>query len=239
MSCDLSNALKRMGFDRLTGMRHKRSFVAYRANYSIGPTGGTPMTKRKRIALILALCGSVSLATSGCTHTPDAATSTSVLEPAMTTPTQGPTAVAGDTNGDGHLSEFEKQIIAQNAPRDYIMPNGTIVQIDPKTPLPPQVVNDVKSAVSPAVAASATAGGDQEASDAASKALDQSLQEQSDKLGRGIAVVFNTRGSNGWVWGAKASGVKSLGIMATPTADEMVEKVRSWIGGRNYELLVM
>src|SRR5690554_5308299 len=59
--------------------------------------------------------------------------------PDTATPAETAASIVGDANGDGKLSEFEKQLLAQNAPREFVMPDDSVVTIDPNEPLPPAV----------------------------------------------------------------------------------------------------
>lgn len=50
-----------------------------------------------------------------------------------------PIAIEGDTDHNGSLSAFEKEQLTRNAPKDFTMPDGSVVKIDPTKPLPEPV----------------------------------------------------------------------------------------------------
>ncbi|MEC5149913.1 hypothetical protein [Cryobacterium sp. GrIS_2_6] len=161
--------------------------------------------------------------------------------PAPVTATPTPTAIPGDTNGDGKLSEFEKQILAQNAPKDYTMGDGTVVSIDPKQPLPAAVVAEVRAAISPSTTILAMPS----AYASATTAVHNAISAEGDATGKGIIVVTRATsypnpggpGIDGWV--TLASNKDSTGIMFTPDKNSIVTDAQAWAASRGFELLVM
>ncbi|MEB0001659.1 hypothetical protein QN355_09020 [Cryobacterium sp. 10S3] len=161
------------------------------------------------------------------------------------TATPIPTALAGDTNGDGKLSEFEKQILAQNAPKDYTLADGTVVSIDPKQPLPAAVVAEVRAAISPATTSLADSSPGNDGTGKRQAILD-ALDAQAAVTGKGIVVVTGVTSASptpggpeldGWI--ALASSVHFTGIMFTQDKSAMVAAVQAWAASRGFEFLLM
>ena len=160
--------------------------------------------------------------------------------PASETATPTPTAIPGDRDGNGTLSEFEKQILAKSAVRDYTMPDGSVVQIDPTQPLPAEVVAVVKSESAPTVQ---TLGA---TSDTQYALLDlmNNADSAAGATGRQIVFVYPTRnatdlfGAFEMVWATTASHTRSTGIAAVQSRDTVLADAQRWAGSRGYEVIV-
>ncbi|TFD30379.1 hypothetical protein E3T40_15415 [Cryobacterium sp. TMT1-19] len=157
------------------------------------------------------------------------------------TATPTPTAIPGDRDGNGSLSEFEKQILAQNAPRDYTMPGGSVVQIDPTQPLPAAVAAHIAGVATPIVAQLTTA--DEKASVIRAQ-LAALIAEQTAATGRGI-VIFHHVWSAGANWGpAEYWWVgdfpgKTWPVLASDDRETNLAAVTAAAAARNYELIVI
>jgi len=144
-----------------------------------------------------------------------------------------PISIPGDRDGDGKLSEFEKQLLARHAPKDYTMPDGSVVQLDPAQPLPELVKAVViEQARPPAQALSAA--NDIPANDAATLEMFAFVDAKAEELGRPVVLVFEDHGQ----WGSLASGVHVTGLAADTDLSVMVDKVQGWANGR-YEVIVV
>ena len=159
---------------------------------------------------------------------------------ASETETATPTAIPGDRDGNGSLSEFEKQILAKNAVHAYTMPDGSVVQIDPTQPLPAEVVAVVKSESAPTVQ---TLGA---TSDTQYALLDlmNNADSAAGATGRQIVFVYPTRnatdlfGAFEMVWATTASHTRSTGIAAVQSRDTVLADAQRWAGSRGYEVIV-
>jgi hypothetical protein len=208
--------------------------------------GNTIMLTRSR-RILLAVATLVTLgALTGCSaagstvtagNMPFAAPATAT---ASATPT--PTAIPGDENNDGKLSEFEKQILAQNAVRDYTMPDGSIVKIDPTQPLPGPVVAVLQAKSAATAEAMRTAGTSHELV-AASGAMADAVKADAAATGKQLVYIFqgNNQASSGneIMWGSSPSGVGSTGLTASPDKDAFMASVEAWATPRNYEIVVI
>ena len=159
---------------------------------------------------------------------------------ASETATPTPTAIPGDRDGNGSLSEFEKQILAKNAVHAYTMPDGSVVQIDPTRPLPAAVAEVVKSESAPTAAALGTARG-YEKSDQLGNLMGKADSIQ-DTTGKGVIFVYpsvsTTPAGDENVWATTASHTKSTGIAAVASRDTVVADAQSWASTRGYEVIV-
>ena len=161
--------------------------------------------------------------------------------PASETATPTPTAIPGDRDGNGTLSEFEKQILAKSAVRDYTMPDGSVVPIDPTQPLPAGVVAVVKSDSAPTAAALGAARG-HEKSDQLGNLMSKADSIQ-DTTGKGVIFVYpsvsTTPAGDENVWATTASHTRSTGIAAVASRDTVVADAQTWSGTRGYEVIVL
>jgi hypothetical protein len=139
------------------------------------------------------------------------------------------TPIEGDENGDGKLSEFEKQLLAQNAPREFVMPDDSVVTIDPNEPLPP--------AVREALTALATSP---EAVGAGEASIRDWADKQAEATGKSIVVVYSKGDGVGrMAWGTSASGRRTTGVVGGYDKSDIVSKVQSWADRMGYEMIVV
>jgi hypothetical protein len=208
--------------------------------------GNTIMLTRSR-RILLAVATLVTLgALTGCSATGStvAAGSMPFAAPATATAsaTPTPTAIPGDENNDGKLSEFEKQILAKNAVRDYTMPDGSIVKIDPTQPLPGPVVA-VLQAKSAATAEALKGDPDADAQTGARDAIYEAVRAEAAATGKQLVYVYQafneTASSKEIVWASQPSGVKSTGLDVTPDKAAFMASVEAWANPRNYEIVVI
>jgi hypothetical protein len=204
------------------------------------------LTRSRRILLAVATLVTLGALT-GCSATGSTVTAGSMpFAAAATAPateaTPTPTAIPGDTDGNGKLSEFEKQILAQNAVRDYTMPDGSIVKIDPTQPLPDAVVAVLQAKSAATAEAMRTAGTSDELV-AASGAMADAVKADAAATGKQLVYIFqgNNQASSGneIMWGSSPSGVGSTGLTASPDKDAFMASVEAWATPRNYEIVVI
>ena len=165
--------------------------------------------------------------------------------PVTATPT--PTAIPGDRDGNGSLSEFEKEILAKNAPRDYTMPDGSVVSIDPTQPLPAEVVAHIAGAATPIVAQLTTAD---EKAGVISEQLAALITEQTAATGRGIVIFHHVwsadisemnpdlRGPDLKWWVGDFPG-NTWPVLASDDRETNLAAVTAAAAARNYELIVL
>ena len=157
--------------------------------------------------------------------------------PASATPT--PTAIPGDRDGNGTLSAFETEQLAKNALRDYTMPDGSVVTIDPTQPLPTEVVAVIKSGASPLMSALKTTE-----KDGVLLSLMNNADAVADATGKEVVFVYNTASATAdWgyemLWATLASHKDSTGIAAVASRDTVVADAQTWAGTRGYEVIVL
>lgn len=162
-------------------------------------------------------------------------------QPSTSSPSELPATIEGDTNGDGVLSEFEKQVLAQNAPRDFTMTDGTTVQVDPEVPLPP-AVKDVLTQQAQPIADQYKTNTDfsPESVGALHARTRETVEAQSEAIGKPVVFVLpSPNGAGGIQWFAVPSALKATGIIAESNRESMVDKVESWAEHRGYEVIVL
>lgn len=139
-----------------------------------------------------------------------------------------------DLDGNGSVSEYEKQIAAQTAVRDYTLPDGTVVAVDPTQPLPDAVKAAVKAETASPIDAARTSSDRGQAE----VALIGELDEKAAATGRGIAVVFQTPSSFGPMWVILASGQTQAPFFGSADKASVVAQAEAWTDARDYELIV-
>ncbi|PWC08121.1 hypothetical protein [Mycetocola zhujimingii] len=154
-------------------------------------------TTTKTAAAAVALIATLLLA--GCSST-DVFSGEPKAEPAATATTT-PAPLDGDENGDGKLSEREKELIAK---RSYTLLDGTVVP----TPTPKQgeaipeaIIENIKAQGASDAAALHTGSGFWEASEA----LEALLELEDKRVGRKILPVV--QGTDG-LWGSGRPGLE-------------------------------
>ncbi|PWC08122.1 hypothetical protein [Mycetocola zhujimingii] len=201
----------------------------------------------KRTSGVLAALLASALFLSGCAGTgagtgsgtdvflgsPEAeATATATAEPA-------PSVIPGDEDGDGKLSEFEKQVQAKKTPRDYTLPDGTVVQIDPAVPLPTPVVEALRQAVRPAVdAVFAVSSREGPTTSARLQDLQALLDVQAAATGKSIIVAHRINSADGVIWGATRSGGSTVSFRSSSDKTTLIDRATRWANDRGYELIV-
>lgn len=159
--------------------------------------------------------------------------------------TPAPTAIPGDRDDDGELSEFEKQVLAKDAPRDYTMPDGSVVKIDPTQPLPDAVKAVVTAESVQMTSTSGTDNGEQKLNALAD--LIKFADAKEVETGKPIIIIYETlnvvslnQGSpvTELVWASTASGTHSTGLEVTKSKEEMLAAAQAWAGPRGYEVIV-
>ncbi|MFF2274096.1 hypothetical protein ACFVTX_17610 [Agromyces sp. NPDC058136] len=135
----------------------------------------------------------------GCTTADD-----SFLPGTDTTPnaaaTAAPTPIEGDADGDGELSEFEKEVLAGKAPRDITLHDGTVVVVTPGQPLPQPVIDQIVADAAPGAAQTQT--DDEFAPMAGERSIREVATTYANEIGRTVVIVY---------WGFGAWGHDLLG----------------------------
>lgn len=162
--------------------------------------------------------------------------------PPTATPTATPTAIPGDADGNGSLSEFEKQQLARDAVRDYTMPDGSVVKVDPTKPLPPEVVAVIQEMAKPIVALN------KDASSVGPLILSMRAlcDQQTEATGRPIVIFHHAWSavpgvpdvpSESW-WSSVFPG-GSVPVNAGPDREAVLAKVTAAAASRDAELIVV
>lgn len=163
--------------------------------------------------------------------------------PAATiTATPTPTAIPGDADGNGSLSEFEKQVLASHAPKDYTMPDGSVVQIDPTQPLSAEVVAVLKSKMMPDVREVQRAMDNTTVQ--AAPDLYALIRAEGPALGKNVVFVYQTLSDEPsgltTVWAAQpASGPRSTDLRASADKDAYFAAIHVWADPRGYEIVIL
>jgi len=169
--------------------------------------------------------------------------STSALAPvvAEATPSAAPTPteIPGDTNGDGKLSEREKEILAKNAPRDFTLTDGTVVIIDPQAPLPAEVVAALKERlIAPTEAYLRSSS---EELPARMGAIRDELALMAAETGKGVIATFESKSNDGsgevTTWGSVASDIQRSPVQSLRDRGQLVAEVEAWAASRNFAVL--
>ena len=163
----------------------------------------------------------------------------SFLSDTGTTPqaaaTAPPAPIEGDSDGDGELSEFEKQVLARNAPRDITLHDGTVVVVTPGQPLPQPVIDQIAADAAPGAAQAQTA--DEFAPMAGISSIREVASSYANELGRTLVIVYWGFG----VWGTISSVDESGGteLAGTSDRDAMVAAATDWAESHDAYVVVV
>lgn len=149
------------------------------------------------------------------------------------TPTLAP--IEGDSDGDGELSEFEKQVLARNAPRDITLHDGTVVVVTPGQPLPQPVIDQMVADAAPGAALAQT--DDEFAPMAGMRSLREVAGSYANELGRTIIIVYWGFGAWGTVSSVDESG--GTGLAGTTDQDAMVAAATDWADSHDAYVVVV
>ncbi|MFB6609016.1 hypothetical protein ACFCVO_01735 [Agromyces sp. NPDC056379] len=132
--------------------------------------------------------------------------------------------IEGDSDGDGELSEFEKQVLERNAPRDITLHDGTVVAVTPGQPLPQPVIDQIAADAAPGAAQAQT--DDEFAPMAGVRSIREVASSYANELGRTLVIVYWGFG----VWGAISSVDETGGteLAGTSDRDTMVAAATDW-----------
>ncbi|POH64777.1 MULTISPECIES: hypothetical protein [Cryobacterium] len=144
--------------------------------------------------------------------------------------------IEGDSNGDGKLSEFEKQVLTMNAPRDITLHDGTVVVVTPGQPLPQPVIDQIAADAAPGAAQAQTA--DEFAPIAGMRSIREVASSYANELGRIVVIVY--RDDFGY-WGSISSVDASGGTGLAGTSDQeaMVAAVTDWAESHDAYMVVV
>lgn len=164
----------------------------------------------------------------------------SFLSDTGTTPqaaaTAAPAPIEGDSDGDGELSEFEKQVLATNAPRDITLHDGTVVVVTPGQPLPQPVMDQIAADAAPGAAQTQT--DDEFAPMAGIRSIREVASSYANELGRIVVIVYRD-GFGTWssISSVDASGGTELA--GTSDRDAMVAAVTDWAESHDAYVIVV
>ena len=195
------------------------------------------MIKTTRKTVVVLLVATLALSLAGCIpekmFPPMFGESTATPEA-----TQEPVLDPLDLDGNGSVSEFEKQIAAKNAPRDFPMPDGTVAQVDPTQPLPAEI-RDVVHAETKVLVNVSRYNSNADVSQPALNSVVSYLNDFKVRTGRGLVLVWETHSAGeGQRWVMMASDIRQTPFMPTVKRSEMADLAATWAAARNYELIV-
>ncbi|MFF2389145.1 hypothetical protein [Agromyces sp. NPDC058104] len=156
----------------------------------------------------------------GCT----AVDTSSLLNTDTTSNADAPVPIEGDTDGNGELSEFEKQVLERNAPRDITLHDGTAVVVTPGQPLPQQVIDQIVADAAPGAAKAQT--DDEFAPMAGIRSIREVASTYADQIGRTVVIVYWGSGAWSTISSVDASGGTELA--GTSDQDAMVAAATDW-----------
>ncbi|MFF2274108.1 hypothetical protein ACFVTX_17670 [Agromyces sp. NPDC058136] len=186
------------------------------------------MTPTGRVALTALL---TLLLLTGC-----ATVDASSLPDTATTPnTAASAAIEGDTDEDGELSEFEKQVFARNAPRDITLHDGTVVVVTPGQPLPQPVIDQIVADAVPGAAPAQT--DDEFAPMAGIRSIREVATSYANEFGRAVVIVYWGFGAWGTVSSVDESG--GTGLAGTSDKDAMVAAATGWAESHDAYVVVV
>ncbi|ANJ28177.1 hypothetical protein [Agromyces aureus] len=146
-----------------------------------------------------------------------------------------PAPIEGDTDGDGELSEFEKQVLARNAPRDINLHDGTVVVVTPGQPLPLPVIDQIVADAAPGAAQTQT--DDEFAPMAGVRSIREVASSYANEIGRTVVIVYRDFGA----WGTISSVDESGGTELAGTSDQdaMVAAATDWAESHDAYVVVV
>ena len=156
-------------------------------------------------------------------------------QPTSATPTPTIAPIEGDTNSDGKLSEFEKQVLARNAPRDITLHDGTAATVTPGQPLPQSVIAQIAADAAPGVAQAQSL--DEFEPFAGRRSILGVAQSYAEKLSRTVGVVFHDgRGT----WGTIISdGDAETDLIGTSDKDAAIAAATNWAASHDAYMVVV
>lgn len=150
--------------------------------------------------------------------------------------TAAPAPIEGDSNGDGKLSEHEKQVHATNAPRDITLHDGTVVVVTPGQALPQPVIDQIAADAAPGVAQTQTA--DEFLPMAGIRSIREVASSYANELGRIVVIVYRDDfGTWSSISSVDASGGTELA--GTSDRDAMVAAVTDWAESHDAYMVVV
>ncbi|QAY74052.1 hypothetical protein ET445_12595 [Agromyces protaetiae] len=143
--------------------------------------------------------------------------------------------IEGDTDGDGELSEFEKQVLARNAPRDITLHDGTVIVVIPGQPLPQPVIDQIVADATPGAAQAQTE--DEFAPVAGVRSIREVATAYANEIGRTVVIVYWGQGAWGTVSSVDESGGTELA--GTRDQDTMVAAATDWAESHDAYVVVV
>ncbi|MFD5864109.1 hypothetical protein ACFWGP_04085 [Agromyces sp. NPDC127015] len=183
------------------------------------PTGRVALTPLLTLLLL-----------TGCT-----AVDASSLPDTDTTPNAAPAAIEGDMDEDGELSEFEKQVLARNAPRDITLHDGSVIVVTPGEPLPQPVIDQIVADAAPGAAQAQT--DDEFAPMAGLRSIREVATSYANQFDRTVVIVYWGFGAWGTVSSVDESG--GTGLAGSSDLDAMVAAATDWAGSHDAYVVVV
>ncbi|MGH2617241.1 MAG: hypothetical protein ACRDJC_18565 [Thermomicrobiales bacterium] len=144
-------------------------------------------------------------------------------------------AIEGDTDEDGELSEFEKQVLARNAPRDITLHGGTGVVVTPGQPLPQPLIDQIIADAAPGAAQAQT--DDEFAPMAGVRSIREVATSYANEFGRTVVIVYWGFGAWDTVSSVDESG--GTGLAGTSDHDELVAAATDWAESHDAYVVVV
>ncbi|AQX81557.1 hypothetical protein BWO91_17710 [Plantibacter flavus] len=139
--------------------------------------------------------------------------------------------VEGDLDGNGQLSEREKEILESKRPREVTLPDGSVVAVDPSQPLPAPVVQSITDQFN---SLAAQFNGDGLHDEEILGQMYQLVDQKQTEIGRGVVMVFSFLG----YWCTAASSAKSP-IQGELDQASVISQAQAWASARDFELIVI
>jgi hypothetical protein len=149
--------------------------------------------------------------------------------------TAAPAPIEGDSDGDGELSEFEKQVLARNAPRNITLHDGTVVVVTPGQPLPQPVIDQMVADAAPGAAQAQT--DDEFAPMAGIRSIREVASSYANELGRTVVIVYRDFGA--WTTISSVDESGGTGLAGTSDQDAMVAAATDWAQSHDAYVVVV
>jgi len=149
--------------------------------------------------------------------------------------TAAPVPIEGDTNGDGKLSEFEKQVLARDAPRDIVLDDGTVVVVTPGQPLPDRVIEQIVADAAPGAAQAQT--DDEFTPMAGIRTLREVAASYAEQLGGTLVIVYWGLGT--WDTVSSVDEAGGTGLAGASDQSVMVAAATKWANSHDAYLVVV
>jgi len=184
---------------------------------------------------VFAVLSAVALSLTACSTAPGTdflgePAPSSASQPAAS-PEAEPAVLEGDRDGNGKLSEHEKGVLAMKAPRDYTLPDGTVIKVDPAQPLPAPVVDSIRAQAAPIIATYGT-------NIPTSRNLREFATSQYELTGKSLVIVMHIPNAvDGRGWTAVVSGSNAVIMQGQATQAEASALAQAYADSRGAEVI--